>query len=316
MKKLIISICALVIWCTCFQGCGQKEKKRITIGFSQIGESSSWRTAETNSIRSEAKNRNIELLVSDSQGKQENQIAALDDFISKKVDVILLAPEVKSGWETVLRRVKAANIPLVLVDRGINGPEELYTTIITADFVHEGRVAAEWLANKMNKKGNVIQLEGTPDSDPAKDRKKGFVEGLSKFPEIKITGSQTAMFNRADGKKVTESFIKSLGKGNIQAVYAHNDDMALGAIQALEEAGIKPSKDVIVISIDGIRDAFTAIVDGKLSATVECTPLYGPKTFEVVDKILKGESVQKRYVNETRLFDQSNAAKEIGNRQY
>src|SRR5687767_3264930 len=221
--------------------------KKLVVGFSQIGAESAWRTAETRSIEEEAKKRGVDLRSSDAQGKEENQIKALRNFIAQRVDAIILAPKVETGWEPVLREVKRAKIPVILVDRGIKvSDESLYTTLIASDFVEEGRLAGEWLAKKLNGKGNIVELQGTPGAAPALDRKRGFTQVIAKNPGMKIIKSQTGEFERAKGKQTMEAFLKAEGK-NINAVYAHNDDMAIGAIQAIEEAGLKPGTDIVLV---------------------------------------------------------------------
>ena len=296
---------------------GSGSGKSLTVGFSQIGAESSWRTAETNSIRSEAEARGIDLKFSDAQQKQENQIKALRTFVSQGVDAIVLAPVVKTGWEPVLREIKQAKIPVILVDRGVDvADDSLYATLIASDFVAEGRMAGEWLATKTNGKANVAQLEGTPGADPAIERAKGFLEAISKHPEMKIIKSQTGDFTRAKGKEVMEAFLKSPEGAEINAVYAHNDEMALGAIQAIEAAGKKPGVDVIVVSIDGVRDAFRAMIDGKLNCTVECNPLLGPAAFDAVAKAVKGEALPKKTIVQDKLYDQTTANVDIMTRKY
>jgi simple sugar transport system substrate-binding protein len=290
--------------------------KKLVVGFSQVGAESAWRTAETKSIRGEAEKRGVELKFADAQGKQANQINALTSFIAQKVDAIVLAPVVETGWESVLMQAKEANIPVILVDRGIKvSDDSLYITLIASDFVEEGRMAAEWLAKKTNGKANIFELQGTTGSAPAIDRKKGFEETLTKYPGMTILKSQSADFTRAKGKEVMEAFIKS-DREKIQAVYAHNDDMALGAIQALEEAGMSPGKDVTLISIDGVKGAFEAMVAGKLNATVECNPLMGPIVFDTIAKVKAGEKVPKFIQSKDQLFEQSTAAQVIGTREY
>jgi simple sugar transport system substrate-binding protein len=290
--------------------------KKLVVGFSQVGAESAWRTAETNSIRKEAEKRGVELKFADAQGKQASQINAVTSFIAQKVDVIVIAPVVETGWEGVLQQAKEAKIPVILVDRGIKVTDEsLYTTLIASDFVEEGRMAADWLAKKMNGKANIYELQGTTGSAPAIDRKKGFEEELKKHAGMTIVKSQSADFTRAKGKEVMEAFIKSDGK-NIQAVYAHNDDMALGAIQALQEAGMNPGKDVIVISIDAVKSAFEAMVAGTLNATVECNPLMGPILFDTIEKVRAGQPVEKFTQNKDQLFEQATAAQVIGSREY
>src|SRR5437762_3216884 len=292
-------------------------KKPLTVGFSQIGAESGWRTAETKSIRSEAAKRGVNLKFSDAQQKQENQIKALGAFIAQRVDAIILAPVVEAGWEPILKQARAAKIPVILVDRGVNvSDESLYSTLIASDFVAEGKMAGEWLGKKLV--GNVVELQGTPGAAPAIDRRKGFEEALKNFPGLKIIKSQTGEFTRAKGKEVMEAFLKAAQGGGtkINAVYAHNDDMALGAIQAIEEAGLKPGTDIIVVSIDGIKPAFEAMVAGKLNCTVECNPLLGPAAFDAVEAALAGKSMPKKTIVRDRIFEQSVAKEVIGSREY
>ena len=316
-SALVLSLLGL---CACKKNeassAGSGSGKKLVVGFSQIGAESAWRTAETASIENEAKNRGIDLKMSDAQQKQENQIKALRSFLAQNVDAIILAPVVETGWEPVLREVKQANVPVVLVDRGITvSDQSLYATLIASDFVQEGRMAAEWLAKKLGGKGNIVELQGTTGAAPAIDRKKGFEEGIAKFPNLKIIKSQSGDFTRSKGKEVMEAFLKAEGK-NIQAVYAHNDDMALGAIQAIEEAGLKPSVDIVVVSIDGVKDAFQAMVDGKLNCSVECNPLLGPAAFDAVEAIRAGKQVPKKTIVKDQLYDQSNAKEALPNRKY
>lgn len=288
----------------------------MVVGFSQIGADNPWRTAETESIKAEAAKRGIELKFSDAQGQQEAQISALRSFIAQGVKAIILAPKVETGWEAILKEAKDANIPVVLVDRGVAvGDASLYATLIASDFVAEGKMAGEWLAKRTGGKAGVIQLEGTTGSAPANDRKKGFEAAIAAHPEITVLASQTGDFKRSDGKNVMEALLKVHGAA-ITAVYAHNDDMAIGAIQALEAAGRQPGKDVTVVSIDGMSFALEAIRDGKLNCSVECNPLLGPMAFDAVEKVLKGESLPKLMVQQDQLFDESNAAAELPKRKY
>lgn len=287
-----------------------------SVGFSQIGAESAWRVAETESIRGEATKRGVDLKFSDAQSKRENQIKALNTFLQQGVGAIILAPVIETGWGPVLSELKKANIPVILVDRGIKVEDEsLYTTLIASDFVQEGERAGEWLAKKMGGKGNIVQLEGTTGAAPAIDRAAGFKKALDKNPDMKIILSQSGDFNRTKGKEVMEAFLKARGK-EINAVYAHNDDMALGAIQAIEEAGMKPGTDIIVVSIDGIKSALEAIVAGKLNCSVECNPLLGPAAFDVIESIKKGQKPEHKIVVHDELFDSSNAAAALPNRKY
>jgi simple sugar transport system substrate-binding protein len=236
-------------------------------------------------------------------------------FIAQGVDAIILAPVVETGWEPTLREAKQAKIPVVLVDRGVKVEDEsLFATLIASDFVAEGKMAGDWLAKKTDGKAQIIELQGTPGAAPAIDRKKGFEEAIKDKPDMKIIASQSGDFRRSGGKEVMEALLKV--HPGVTAVYAHNDDMALGAIQALEESGKKPGTDVIVISIDGVKGAFEAMAAGKLNCTVECNPLLGPMAFDAVNKAVKGEQLAKKTVVQDRVFDQSTAQAELPNRKY
>ena len=294
-------------------------QKKIVLGFSQIGAESEWRTANTESIKQAAKDAGIELKFSDAQQKQENQIKAIRSFIAQKVDVIGLSPVVETGWDTVLQEAKAAHIPVILTDRAVDSKDKsLYVTFMGSDFVEEGRKAGNWLENfEKGKPGpiNIVELQGTVGSAPAIDRKKGFEEIISKDSRMKIIRSQTGDFTRAKGKEVMEAFLKAEGK-NINVLYAHNDDMAIGAIQAIEEAGLKPGKDIPIISIDGVKGAFEAMMAGKLNVSVECSPLLGPQLMAAVKDVVAGKPIPARIVTKESIFPQEVAAAEFPKRKY
>ncbi|MCX6358707.1 MAG: ABC transporter substrate-binding protein [Armatimonadetes bacterium] len=292
-------------------------KKKIVVGFAQVGAESGWRTANTQSIRSEAEKRGIDLRFADAQQKQENQIKAIRTFIAQGVDVIMFSPVVEPGWEPVLQEAKKAGIPVILADRAVKvSDESLYVTFIGSDFVEEGRRAAEWMAKKMNGKAVIAELQGTPGSAPAIDRKRGFEEEMKKYPGMKIVISQTGDFTRAKGKEVMEAFLKSPEGAGINALYAHNDDMALGAIQAIEAAGKKPGTDITIVSVDGVKGAFEAMVVGKLNCTVECNPLLGPTLFDAAEAVAAGKTVPKRIVTKEGVYDQTQAKGLIADRKY
>jgi ABC-type sugar transport system substrate-binding protein len=292
---------------------------KIVLGFAQVGAESEWRTANTESIKSSAKDAGIELKFSDAQQKQENQIKAIRAYIAQKVDVIAFSPVVESGWGTVLREAKAANIPVILSDRAVDEKDtSLWVSFMGSDFVEEGRRAGRWLVEK--DKGvtgdvNIVELQGTVGSAPAIDRKKGFEEIIKADPKFKIIRSQTGDFTRAKGKEVMEAFLKAEGK-KINVLYAHNDDMAIGAIQAIEEAGLKPGKDIIIISVDGVKGAFEAMMAGKLNVSVECSPLLGPQLMQAVKDLKAGKSIPKRIITQEGVFPMEVAAKEFPNRKY
>ncbi|MDY0746989.1 ABC transporter substrate-binding protein [Paucibacter sp. R3-3] len=292
---------------------------KIVLGFAQVGAESEWRAANTQSVKDSAKEAGIELKFADAQQKQENQIKAIRAFIAQKVDVIAFSPVVATGFGPVLREAKAAKIPVILSDRSVDEKDDsLWVSFMGSDFTEEGRRAGRWLVEKM--KGskdtvNIVELQGTTGSAPAIERKKGFEEIISADPKFKIIRSQTGDFTRAKGKEVMEAFLKAEGK-KINVLYAHNDDMAIGAIQAIEEAGLKPAKDITIISIDGVKGAFEAMMAGKLNVSVECSPLLGPQLMQAVKDLKAGKTIPKRIVTQEGVFPMEVAAKEFPNRKY
>lgn len=295
------------------------QQKPVTLGFSQVGAESAWRTANTVSVKTAAKDAGINLKFSDAQQKQENQIRAIRSFIAQKVDVIAFSPVVESGWEPVLEEAKRAKIPVVLTDRAVDVKDpSLYVTMIGSDFLEEGRRAGHWLEDHYkNDPGpiNIAELQGTVGSAPANDRHAGLMEVIKNDPKFKIIASQSGDFTLAGGKQVMEAFAKTYGK-KINVVYAHNDDMALGAIQAMEEAGIKPGKDVTVVSFDATKGGFQAMVDGKINVDVECSPLLGPQLMAAVKDIVAGKQVPHRIVTNETIFPMNVAASVMPNRKY
>ena len=297
-------------------GCSPAAKPgAYVVGFSQIGTDNPWRAAETKSIRDEAERRGITLKIADGQDRQEKQIADLRAFVAQGVDAILLAPKTNAGWEPVLREVKAAKIPLVLVDRGIEVSDpELYATLICSDFVAEGRMAGEYLAKKLGGKGKVVELCGTAGSDPALERAKGFRIALAAHPGLEVVASQCGDFKRQVAREILDTLLKA--QPRVDAVYAHNDDMALGAILALESAGKRPGQDVVIVSIDGMRFAFEEMSKGRLNASVECSPLLGPLAFDALDKVWKRQAVEKRVIVPDRIYTAETAAAALPERKY
>lgn len=299
-------------------GCTPKASgpKKIVVGYSQIGAESGWRTANTKSIQEEAAKRGVDLQFSDAQQKQENQIKALKSFVAQGVDVIMVSPVVESGWEPVFKEIQKAHIPVIVSDRRPDVDPSMYVTFIGSDFVDEGRRAGEWMAKKMHGKANIAELVGTVGSAPANDRAKGFREAIAKYPGMKIVITQSGDFKRGPGKETMEAFLKSPQGKKINALFAHNDDMALGAIQAIEEAGLKPGKDITIVSIDGVHDAFVAMKEGKLNCSVECNPLIGPNLFDAVDAIVAKKPIDKRIVIKDGIFDETTAAAALPTRKY
>lgn len=279
-----------------------------TIGFSQIGSESGWRAAETTLTKQQAEERGYTLQFSDAQQRQENQIAAIRSFVAQGVDAILLAPVVATGWDAVLQEAKEAEIPVVLLDRQVDSSDDLYLTAVGSDLVHEGKVAGEWLAKEVgDNQCRVVELQGTTGSSPAIDRAKGFRDGIAGKANIEIVRSQTGDFTRALGKTVMESFLQAEGGGkDICALYAHNDDMAIGAIQAIKEAGLKPGQDIKIVSIDAVPDIFQAMAAGEANATVELTPNMAGPAFDALEKFWKDKTTPPKFIQtESKLYTQA-----------
>src|SRR3712207_6803116 len=289
-------------------GCARRDAGQFVVGFSQMESDNPWRIAETKSLRDEAQKRGVQLVVTDAQGQTAKQVSDVEDLIARRVSLILLAPREYEGLAPALQAAKRAKIPVVLVDRAAAGtPGEDYVTLLASNFVEQGRRAAEWLATQTNGKGSIVELTGTPGASVAADRAKGFKDEIAKHPGMKIIASQTGDFSRAAAQRVMQNLAQSLGR-QITAVYAHNDEMALGAIQALKGAGLQPGKDVIVVSVDGQRAALESIARGELGATVESNPRFGPIAFDTIEKIRRGEQVPTKIEIQDRFFDKTNAA--------
>jgi galactofuranose transport system substrate-binding protein len=330
-KKTAISLLMLTMAFFLLTGCnssssgnaksdGGKKDGKIVVGFSQIGAESGWRTAETKSIKETlGNNPDFVLKFSDAQQKQENQIKAIRSFIAQKVDVIALAPVVETGWDSILKKAKDAKIPVILLDRGIKvNDDSLYTSFIGSDFILEGENAANELIKVIgaDKGANIVELQGTVGASAANDRKKGFANVLKDHSNFKIIKSESGDFTRAKGKEVMEAFLKSDGK-KINAVYAHNDDMAVGAIQAIEEYGLKPGVDIKIASVDGIKDAFDAAAQGKTNVIVECNPLLGPQLAQAVKDLKAGKTIPKWIKTEESVFvGKDEAEKALPSRKY
>ncbi|WP_434739795.1 ABC transporter substrate-binding protein [Micromonospora sp. SH-82] len=291
---------------------------KIVLGFSQVGAESGWRTANTTSVKEAATEAGIELKFDDAQQKQENQIKAIRNFIQQKVDVIAFSPVVESGWDTVLKEARDADIPVILTDRAVDSADKtLYKTFIGSDFVKEGRLSGEWLVEQTKAATgpvNVVELQGTTGSAPANDRKRGFAEAIAANPNLKIIASQSGDFTRAGGKQVMEQFLKANPK--IDVLFAHNDDMGLGALEAITAAGKVPGKDITIITIDAVRDGMQALADGKFNFIAECSPLLGPQLMDLAKKVHAGESVPERVETEETTFTQEQAKAALPSRKY
>jgi simple sugar transport system substrate-binding protein len=294
---------------------------RIVLGFAQTGKESNWRLANTESIQTAARQAGIDLVFVDSEGQPKKQIAAVRSFIARKVDIISFSPIVESGWEPVLREAKAAGIPVFISDRTVDVKDEsLWTTFMGSDFLEEGRRAARWLVNymKTERPVNIVELLGTIGSAPEIDRTFGFKEILKDYPNYRIIVSESGEFVRSVGKEVMQKILKDLAvKGQkMDVLFAHNDDMAIGAIVAMEAWGIKPGKDVVIVSVDGIRDAFTAMIAGKLNCSVECSPLLGPQLMKAVKDYMAGKDLPVRLITSEGVFPAEVARKILPTRKY
>ena len=289
----------------------------ITVGFSQVGSESGWRAANTKSIQDTlTKDAGFDLKFSDAQQKQENQIQAIRSYIAQGVDYIAFSPVVESGWDSVLEEAKAANIPVILTDRAVDSKDTtLYKTFIGSDFVKEGERIGQYVSDTWGTAPiNVVELEGTTGSAPANDRKSGFTDATKDNPNVKVIASETGNFTRAEGKTVMEGFLQAYPQ--IDVVYAHNDDMALGAIEAIEAAGKVPGTDIKIVSIDGVKDGMTALSQGKINYIVECNPLLGPDLAKIIKTLHDGGTVEPRIVTEDGAFDQEQATAALPTRQY
>lgn len=289
----------------------------LVVGFAQVGAESGWRTANTKDIQGAFEEAGIELKFSDAQQKQENQIKAIRSYIQQGVDYIAFSPVVETGWDAVLNEAKAAGIPVILTDRAVDSEDtSLYVTFLGSDFVEEGVKAGNWVVEEFADADSVkiVQLEGTTGSAPAIDRAEGFAEVIGEDPKFEIVASQTGDFTRAGGKQVMEALLQS--NPDIDLVYAHNDDMGLGAIEAIEAAGKKPGVDIKIVTVDAVRDGMVALSEGKINFIVECSPLLGNQLVEIIKTLNDGGEVEPRIVTEETTFTQEQAIEALPDRQY
>jgi ABC-type sugar transport system substrate-binding protein len=291
------------------------KKDTYKVGFAQTESNNPWRLAQTKSMQDEAAKLGYQLVYTDAAGSAAKQVADVNSMIAQGVDLIFLAPREEKPLIPAVMAAKKAGIPVILLDRNVDQAlakaGEDYVTFIGSDFVQEGQRAAEWLTKNAGGRSIIIELEGTTGSSPANDRKKGFDEAIATAGGFTIVASQSGDFSRDKGRQVAETLLLAHPEATI--IYAHNDEMAVGAIAALEAAGKVPGKDVLLVSIDGTKDALQAIIDGKLGATVECNPRFGPKAFETLARLANGETIEPWVKNIDGFYDASNAAAEVAN---
>jgi simple sugar transport system substrate-binding protein len=321
VKKVLLAIAALVI----ASSFSFSADKKIVVGFSQIGAENPWRTAMSENMKDSFAKAGITLKFSDAQGKQENQIKALRSFIAQKVDVIILAPVVETGWDAVLKEIRDRHIPLIIVNRkirpSVGNPEDYYVTFVGPDNTQAGKMAAQFVFDSFkNKPGtiNIMELQGTVGASTAIERKKGFDEALKSQPRFKIIASQSGDYNRAKGKEATEAMIKAVkAQGQkIDVLWSAADDQGIGGAQALAEAGYKPGKDVLIVSVDGLRITFEEMVAGRYNATIENPNNYGPKCVELAKTIAAGKqnTIPKAIWLNFTLYTAATAAKDLPTR--
>jgi ABC-type sugar transport system substrate-binding protein len=306
-----------------FSGCSREHDARpgppVVLGFSQVVGEANWDLANAESIRGAARDAGIELRLADAKRSQENQVAQLRAFVSQGVDVIAFSPVVQSGWETVLREIRSAGIPVILMDRTIEvGDDSLYVSLVGSDFVHEGRRAGRWLLeHTRNLPGeiDIVELQGSVGSAPANDRKQGFAEAIAADHRYRIIRSESGDFDRERARELMAEFLREEGR-RIRVLFAHSDTMALGGIEAIEAAGLKPGSDVLVLAIEGSRKGLEAIIAGKLNVSVECSPLLGPQLMSVVKDVAAGKPVLRRVITQEAVFTRENAAAALPNRAY
>jgi simple sugar transport system substrate-binding protein len=291
----------------------------IRVGYAQVGTESGWRLAANSSIREAAMDFNVDLTVIDANQSPARQIEAVRTFISQKMDVIVISPIIDSGWEPVLREAKRAGIPVLLSDRKINTEaDDLFLTYIGGDFIEEGRRAMRWVqANVPPDKHpvRILEIQGTIGASPTIERKAGFEAVLAENGSYGIVHSSSGDYTIEGGRQVVESYLRA-NAWDIDVIFAHNDDMALGAIEALESAGIKPGEDVKIVSVDGTKRAVKAIIDGKLNCVVECAPFLGPQLMKAVTDLMMGKELPLRIITDERVFTRENAEEVLPGRSY
>ena len=306
MLALLLCICILLTGCGAKQAETERtEEPSLLLGFSQLGWESAWRLANTESIKREAELAGVSLMYDNAEQKQERQIKAIREFIAYQVDVIAFSPIVETGWDNVLQEAKAAGIPVLTTDRMIQTADEsLWAGYIGSDFYQEGVSAGEFLVEKMQREGldelNIVEFSGTIDSSPMLQRAQGFRDVIAAYPNLKLIDSMSGDFFRPKGKECMKALLEKHEK--IDVLYSHNDAMALGAIEVMEAAGIRPGEDIIIITVDGQQDAVDLLKEGKINCVVECKPDIGQTVMELAKKLAAGETIERKTYSEEQVF--------------
>lgn len=295
-------------------------KEPIILGFSQLGTESAWRIANSTSIQDAAKESGITLIIKNAEQSQTKQFEAVRSFIKQKVDVIAIAPVVESGWDDILQEAKQAGIPVIIVDRSVDAKDtSLFVTTIGSDFYEEGVKAGKYIQDRLRNMPGTIriaELQGTSGSTPSIQRGEGFRSILGDKAQILFSQSAPADFTENKGRQVMEGYLQVREEERPQVLFAHNDEMAFGAIQAIQDAGLKPGEDIIIVSVDGSRKALQSLADGQINAVVECNPLLGPQLMQATKEIMAGRTLPKRMVPREDIFTQESAKREMLNRKF
>lgn len=310
MRKGFALVLALVLLLG-LTGCAgkqetEKDSSSIVVGFSQLGAESSWRIANTASMEQAAKDFGYGLMMENANQKQEKQIDAIRSFIAYQVDVIVFSPIVETGWDNVLREAKQAGIPVILMDRMINTQDDsLYTAYVGADFYAEGRRAGEYLIRKADALGaeklRIVEICGTPDSTPMRDRQKGFMDVIGQDARFTVIDSVDGDFLRSKGEECMRELLAKYGSDGFDVIYSHNDSMTLGALDVLEKVEGVP-KDLVLITVDGEKEAVDALKAGRINCVVQCTPDLGISVMRLVKELTEGRSVLKTNSPEEGMF--------------
>ncbi len=309
MKRLALLFCllrSLILLSGCSSIPSQEPQGKLVLGFSQLGSESAWRLGCTKSIEEAAATYGVDLMLKDAYQKKEKQIDAIRSFISYRVDVIAFSPIVEEGWDTVLNEAKAAGIPVILVDRTIvTEDDSLYACFVGANFWEEGHKAGRYLLQKTDHMKanhlNIVEITGTEDSSPQRQRHQGFHQAIDADPRFTVLESISGDFLVSKGEECMRYLLEKYGS-EIDVLYSHNDGMTLGAIKAIEEAGLEPGKDIIIITVDGEQAAIDLLIEGKINCVVECTPKLGSTVMEMALKLSNGEAVPKVTYPEEHVF--------------
>ena len=317
MKRLIHRIILLLLLAGCaslLAACANSATtagvapKQVLLGFSQLGSESAWRLGNTKSIQDAAKRAGVDLMYENAEQKQEKQIKAIRSFIAYQVDVIAFSPIVEGGWDNVLTEARDAGIPVLITDRRIKTADEsLITGFVGSDFYEEGRKAGQFVLRKMAgaKQVNIVEISGTIDSTPMQQRGAGFRSVLDGDKRFTILESVSGDFLRSKGKECMQGLLERYD--NIDVLYSHNDSMTLGAIEAIEAAGLAPGKDIVIVTVDGEQAAIDLLKAGRINCVVECTPLFGDRIMELAKKLAAGESIPRNTYSEEKVFTEFDA---------